>query len=121
MAWYNPLSWGKKRTEADIQKARLLERAITSIDSGTYLIREMGTNFLTESVFTVTLGEAKKSLDDTKDSKYIGAIDELIKKWDNLKKKAKSLKPEDILRETEAIERELGILRGTIAQEIRNL
>ena len=90
MSLFKPWTWFKKRTEADIQKAKLLD-------------------------------EAKEKLDATKDSKYIASIDGIIAKWSSLKARAKSLKLAQILSETEIIERDLGILRGTIVKEISDL
>ena len=78
-------------------------------------------SFLTLSAFKSTLTKIKESLDATKDPKYITAIDGLIARLKSLEDKQKSLKPEQILSETEIIERDLGTLRGTIAQEISNL
>ena len=38
MSWYNPFSWGKKRSKEDIKEAQILEQILPSInDSKTYL------------------------------------------------------------------------------------
>ena len=121
MVWYNPLSLGRKRTEADIQKAKLLQTALECLDSGIYLIKSTGQNFLTESIFKVTLEGVKQSLDSTKDPKYIAAIDSVIAKWKNLRTKVKSLTAQEVLSETEIIEKDLGILRLSIIKEIHKL
>ncbi len=42
MAWYNPLSWGKKRTQEEIREAQLLERYAQLMDNISKSLRLTG-------------------------------------------------------------------------------
>ena len=111
----------KKRTEADIQKARLLEAALKPLHSSRSLMLSFGVDFFTHIDFKRALAKLKESLDATNDTKYVTAIGSIITKIDSLESKSKSLEYTDKLRELERLERDFENLGEIIEQEISDL
>ena len=121
MAWYNPLSWGKKRTEADIIRARALKNAHDYLASANDVITTIPSNFLTVTAFLTGLRKAKQFLDLIGDQKYTSTLTGIIKKVEDLSRKGQSMTYQNILSETKVIEKELRDLSASIMAEYRTL
>jgi len=117
MSWWKP----KKRTEADIIRARALKKTHDYLASANDIITTMPSNFLTVTAFLTGLREAKKFLKLIGDKKYISILDGIIGKVENLSRRGSTLNYEDILGETKVIERELLDLRTSIMDEYKTL
>ena len=79
MSFWNPFTWGKKRTAEEIEKARLLERANGSIDYAiAYLKENAGSQESPIPQFLSFMEDVQRHLNDTQDAAYIKQIDEIV-------------------------------------------
>lgn len=120
------MSWWhfRRRTEADIQKARLLEDGNTALATAMSELKSLEHIFEQNKkleAFLSYLQEAKSHLDKTKDARFTNAIDEIIRDLNAIVQRRKSMNINQLTTACRPIIRNIKTLQDSILQEIRRL